>query len=89
MEICLGKYGVDVCEMEGDSLHVMIRNVDDEQAFIADCSALATCFHAQVSGKSAWIEINTLMIGMHEGGPEQMIGVLGLFYKKDPKIPFN
>ena len=30
VEICLGKYGVDVYEMEGSSIRVMIRDIGPE-----------------------------------------------------------
>lgn len=89
VEICLGKYGVAEYEMEGGSITVMIRDIGPAQPFIADCSALATCFTAQADGTSTWEQVDTLMIGMHDGGPEHMVGVLGLFYKKDARVPYG
>ena len=87
VEICLGKYDVARYQVEGSSITVMVQNIGPAQPFIADCSALATCFTAQAAGTSTWEKVDTLVIGMHDGGPEHMVGVLGLFYKKDPRVP--
>lgn len=89
VEICLGKYGVAEYEMEGGSITVMIRDIGPAQPFIADCSALATCFTAQAAGTSTWEQVDTLLIGMYDGDPEHMVGILGLFYKKDSRVPFG
>lgn len=89
VKICLGKYGVAEYEMEGSSITVMIRDIGPAQPFIADCSALASCFTAQADGTSTWEQVDTLVIGMHDGGPEHMVGVLGLFYKKDARVPYG
>lgn len=89
VEICLGKYDVARYQVEGSSITVMVQDIGPAQPFIADCSALATCFTAQAAGTSTWEQVDTLLIGMYDGDSEHMVGILSLFYKKDERVPFG